>query len=47
MHDDAEGCTCPDCGADMSPNGDGEMECDGPDCTAYLDRMTFAEDHDQ
>jgi len=31
----------------MSLNEDDEWECDGPDCTAHLDRMSFDdEDHD-
>jgi hypothetical protein len=27
---------CPICGADMSENGDGELECFGPNCESEL-----------
>lgn len=37
---------CPECGADMSINGDDEWECDGPNCTAHFDAMDFGEDND-
>ena len=37
---------CPACGADMSENEDGELECDGPNCMAHLDLMDFGDDDD-
>lgn len=46
MMDDLDEKLCPDCGANMSQNEDGEWECDGPDCTAHLDRMNF-DDEDE
>lgn len=31
---------CPECGADMSENEDGELECDGWECPTVIDPLT-------
>ena len=36
---------CPECGADMSLNEDGELECDNPGfCATQLDKLPLDDD---
>lgn len=46
MGNDVEGRICPDCGADMSQDEDGEWECDGYDCDANLYAIHDSDDLD-
>jgi hypothetical protein len=39
-----EASICPECGADMSENEDGQLECDGWDCMTGVDRLSEIDD---